>query len=172
MGRFSPCLFAIFINDLIIKVIASGKFYHCGLTGVNIILYADDILLLLLLARSITALQSLISVCENELFSLDMLINSNKFNNCILMGHQALIGKTMLSKLVTRCGDSIEWVTSCRYLGVFLISGPRFKCKFNGAKSVIKRIQCYNGKGWPNCFARSNTYAGKIEMCANFVILP
>ena len=39
--------------------------------------------------------------------------------------NQALIRNTMLSKLVTRCGYWIEWVTSCQYLGVLLISGPR-----------------------------------------------
>ena len=71
-GALSPCLFALFINDLIIKVIASSKGCHLGLTGVNIILYADDILLL---APSITALQSLLYACEDELLSLDMMIN-------------------------------------------------------------------------------------------------
>ena len=55
----SPCLFDLFINDLIIKVIASSKGCHLGLTGANIILYADDILLF---APSITALQSLLFV--------------------------------------------------------------------------------------------------------------
>ena len=54
----SPWHFVLFINDLIIKVIAGGKGCHLGFTGVNIILYADDILLL----ASITALQSLLSV--------------------------------------------------------------------------------------------------------------
>ena len=37
-GALSPCLFAVFINDLIITVIPSGKGCHLGLTGVNIIL--------------------------------------------------------------------------------------------------------------------------------------
>ena len=60
-------------NDLIIKVIASGKGCHFGLMGVNIILYSDDILLL---ASYSTALQSLTSVCKDELFSLDKVINS------------------------------------------------------------------------------------------------
>ena len=73
--KLSPCFVALFINDLIIKVIASGNGYHLGLTGVNIILYADDILFL---APSITALLCLLFVCENELFSLDMMINSKK----------------------------------------------------------------------------------------------
>ena len=71
-GAVSPCLFALFINDLIIKVIANSKGCHLGLTGANTILYANDILLL---PSSITALQSLLSACEDELLSLDMMIN-------------------------------------------------------------------------------------------------
>ena len=72
-GALSPCLFALFISIIIIKVITNGKGCHLGLTAVNITLYADDILLL---ARSITALQSLLFVCQDELLSLDMMINS------------------------------------------------------------------------------------------------
>ena len=41
-----------------------------------IILYADDIVLL---AQSVGELQHILSVCERELFWLDMNINSNKF---------------------------------------------------------------------------------------------
>ena len=68
----SPCLFALFINVLIMKVIASGKCCHLELTGAKIILYADDIRLL---APSITALQSLLSACEDGLLRLYMMIN-------------------------------------------------------------------------------------------------
>ena len=32
-------------------------------------------------------------------------------------------------------GDSIEWVTWCRYLGVLLIPGRRFKCMFDSEKA-------------------------------------
>ena len=67
-----------------------------------------------------------------------MMINSAK-SNCIRIGHQASISNTLLSKLVTRCRFSIEWVTSCRYLGVLLISGPRFKCTFDYAKAKFYR---------------------------------
>ena len=69
--ELSLLAFSLFINDLIIKVIASSKGCHLELTGVNIILYADDILLF---APFITALQSLLPACEDELLNLDMMI--------------------------------------------------------------------------------------------------
>ena len=38
-------------------------------------------------------------------------------------------------------------ITSCRYLGVFLTSGPRFKCRFDDAKAKIYRtIKAIMGK--------------------------
>ena len=30
-------------------------------------------------------------------------------------------------------------ITSCRYLGVYLTSGPRFKCRFDDAKAKFYR---------------------------------
>ena len=75
-----------------------------------------------------------------------MMINSNK-SNCLRIGHQALISNAMLFKLVTRCRVSIEWVTSCRYLGVLLISGPWFKCRFHAAKAKFyKAFNAIKGK--------------------------
>ena len=48
----------------------------------NILLYADDILLL---APSVSALQSLLHVCEQELLQLDMTINVRK-SSCTRIG--------------------------------------------------------------------------------------
>ena len=41
----SPRHFAVFLNDLKIMVIASGKGCHLKLTGINVIVYADGILI-------------------------------------------------------------------------------------------------------------------------------
>ena len=73
-GPLALPIFCIY-KDPIIKIITSGEGCQFGLTGVNIILYANDILLL---APSITALQALLSVCEDELLSVYMMINSKK----------------------------------------------------------------------------------------------
>ena len=74
-GVLSPCLFAIFIDDLAKHVSVTCKGCHFGFICLSIILYADDINLL---APSVTALQSLLNTCEDEHYYLDMFINSSK----------------------------------------------------------------------------------------------
>ena len=60
----SPFLFAIYVND-----VGSGCNFD---SNVAVILYADDILLI---AQSVTMLQTVLNRCENELYWLDMNIN-------------------------------------------------------------------------------------------------
>jgi len=67
----SPHLFALYIDNVVDRVKASNVGCYYKLTCVSVLLYANDILLL---APSITALQQLIFVCENELRWLDMTI--------------------------------------------------------------------------------------------------
>ena len=74
------------------------------------------------------------------------------------MSHQALIGKTMSTKLVIRCGDSIEWVTSCRYFGVILTSEPRFKCRFDDEKAQF--------------YGAFNAIMGKVGRIASQEVIP
>ena len=80
-GALSPCLFALYVNDVIIKVISCEIGCHLGFACVNIILYVDDILLL---APSISSLQSLLYICESELDSIDMIINASK-SDCLIV---------------------------------------------------------------------------------------
>ena len=81
-GALSPCLFALYVNDAIIKITSCGIGCHLGFACVNIILYADDNLLL---APSISSLQALLYICESELNSIDMIINASK-STCLRIG--------------------------------------------------------------------------------------
>jgi len=78
-GVLSPCLFAIFINSVVDKVIESGLGCYLNMTCFSILLYADDIVLL---APSVHLLQLLLNTCEDELSFLDMRLN-NKKSACI-----------------------------------------------------------------------------------------
>jgi len=78
----SPCLFAIFIDSVVDKVIESGLGCYLNITCFSILLYADDIVLL---APSVHSLQLLLHTCENKLSSLDMRLN-NKKSVCIRIG--------------------------------------------------------------------------------------
>ena len=71
-GLMSPTLFAIFINDILVKLEASGL--GCFIRNVcfNSFMYADD---LLLLSISMSQLQKMLNICFEELDSLDMKIS-------------------------------------------------------------------------------------------------
>ena len=67
----SPLLFEVYIDDI-------GRLQNNRI-GTFVVMYADDILLL---APSVTALQKLLWVCEQELDSIDMVVNAKSHPVC------------------------------------------------------------------------------------------
>ena len=63
-GVLSPYFFAIYIDSIVKKVTDSKIGCYIKMICMNILLYADDIILL---APSVTALQELLLLCEEEL---------------------------------------------------------------------------------------------------------
>ena len=81
-------------------------------SGLHVVLYADDILLL---APSVVALQRLLQACEDELCSLEMLINTKK-SNCLRIGPRH---DRVCVNITTENGSQLQWVDEIRYLGIF-----------------------------------------------------
>ena len=79
-GVLSPVLFAIFIDDLVLKLKDTNADCYFSSINASIFLYEDDILLI---SPTISGLQCLLSMCE--LSELDMLINVSK-SMCIRCG--------------------------------------------------------------------------------------
>ena len=75
------------------------------------------------LAPSVTALQSLLDTCEDELYYMDVCINSSK-SKCIRFDPRY---KNTCAHIITRDGKIIEWVGSCRYLDLFFYLGTKTK---------------------------------------------
>ena len=139
-GVLSPYLFAIYVDDIISKVIRMNMGCTIGLRSMAIICYADDILLL---APSVVTLQKLLSVVESELTDLDMSLNSSK-SSCIRFGPRY---KVPCCKIVSRNAEEINWVASYRYLGVVLTTSRHFKCDFaNARKSFFRSVNSVFGK--------------------------
>jgi hypothetical protein len=91
-GVLSLFLFSIFIDDLVKLVNKSNVGCRIGTCCVGIFLYADDVILL---APSVQALQSLVTICESELSYLDMTINEKK-SACMRYGPRYKVFALML----------------------------------------------------------------------------
>ena len=120
----SPFLFAISIDDI-------GKIQN-NRYGTYVILYADDILLL---AKSVTALQRMLWLCEQELNSIDMVINVKK-SCCMRVGTRQ---DKSCSNISTTDGRQLSWVNEIRYLGVAIVRSVKFKCSVDQAKKSFYR---------------------------------
>jgi hypothetical protein len=131
-GVLSPYLFAIFVDDIVSKVNCSDIGCRLGFLRVSVILYADDILLL---APSVTSLQTLLHIVEAELVNIDMALNAKK-SFCMRFGPRF---NNLCNNLRTLNGEDILWVQSCRYLGVWLKSARKFKCDFSSSKRSFYR---------------------------------
>jgi len=138
-GVLSPILFGIYIDVLVKLVNRANIGCKTGAICTGIFLYADDIILL---APSVQALQSMISICESELNYLCMAVNAKK-SACLRFGPRYKNGcaNVMVS------GHVVNWVTSARYLGVYLESSFTFRCSFavNKAKFYMA-FNCIFGK--------------------------
>lgn len=123
----SPLLFAIYIDDIVVRVKNANAGCYISTICCCIYLYADDILLL---SPTITGLQIILNACEKEVAELDMQINAKK-SMCIRFGSRF---DQDCAALTTDQGASINWVESCRYLGVHFVSGRVLRCDFHDAK--------------------------------------
>jgi hypothetical protein len=107
---------------------------------INNIMYADD---LLIMSLSVTFLQKLIRLVEIELFFQDMPINARK-STCMRIGPRHNV---KWADITAYDGVVIPWVTVCRYLGIYIVSGNVFKCDFsNVKKSLFKSLKGVFGK--------------------------
>jgi len=134
-GVLSPFLFAIFIDDIVDRVKAANVGCYISSICTSIFLFADDILLV---SPTVSGLQTLLTVCERELTDIDMYINVKK-SMCMRFGPRF---NAQCTNLISVNGATLQWVESCRYLGVYFVSGRTFKFSFHIAK--VKFFRAFN----------------------------
>ena len=110
----------------IFKVIKTNVGCYISGNCISISLFVDDILLF---SPTITGRQSLFNSCERELEGLDMRVNAAK-SMCIRFGQRFDVPCVELTSIH---GDSLKWVSKCRYLGVYFTCGRTFKCSVDDA---------------------------------------
>lgn len=110
-GLNSSQYFAVFMDDLYVKLQGSGLGCHAGPIMCNYLAYADDICLM---TTSISSLRRLITICEEYGLSHGISFNPSKsFLQCF-------VPKSMDSEhkpKLTMCGLELQWSDSVKYLG-------------------------------------------------------
>ena len=135
------------------------KFYIRSFTDSEIfggtlkILEAKFLCLIILMAPSVEGLQRLLTVCEDELITLDMKINIKK-SVCIRFGARYDYDSANLHLC---SGDLLKWTVSCRYLGIYLASARPLKCSFDVARAKFYRA--------------FNSIFGKVGRLANETVI-
>jgi len=121
----SPCLFNVYISELISHINGSGIGCTCGGKFINILAYADD---LVLLAPSWAGLQSLLHLLESFSSNLDMIVNCKK---TVCMIYKPTCSSKALHcvfpKFCLRNGE-IAFVETFRYLGHLISNDDSDNC--------------------------------------------
>jgi len=132
-GVLSPVLFNLYVDDVLVDLQQSQL--GCVVKGnvLNSFMYADDLIILSILASD---LQRLIDIAVESLNNILLSVNSKK---CCCMR----VGKRFASSCHNiKVGQiEIEWAKEFRYLGVYLTSGHvlKFNKEF-GKKSFIVQL--------------------------------
>ena len=120
----APALFAVIIDDVIVRAKMPGSCL--------ILVYADDILLI---ARSVIALQEVFDVVQDELGIINLELNVDK---CAFMR----IGPrfdNVCAKIVASNGSCIPRVKEIRYLGIYIIAARAFRCSIDHHRRAFNR---------------------------------
>ena len=111
----------MYVDDVVRTVLSRDTGCYVSHRCVSIFLYADDIIII---APSVSSLQSLINACEEALLVLDMKINVSK-SVCIRFGSRF---NKSCAQIELNNGERLDWVSSCRYLGIYFVSGRQLRC--------------------------------------------
>ena len=129
-GVLSPYLFALYIDTVICSVIRHNVGCCIKQANFSILVYADDILLL---SPTVSVLQTLLTICEQELIAIGMHINSSK-SYCLWIGREFQLNPRCI---VTLNGAEISWAARIRYLGIHIIAKFSFGCSLDNCKRAL-----------------------------------
>ena len=125
-GVLSPILFALLVDDMLLKLNNSG--YGCCFNGLPIaaFMYADDIIIL---TSSLTNLQYLINMCQSSLMLIDLRINPSK-------SFWLRIGKRFNVHCADILGNNVPLlrVEEVKYLGSIIIAASKFSISLSSNK--------------------------------------
>ena len=129
----SPDFYCLYVEDLI--AILKAKNVGCYILSAFLaaLIYADD---MAILAPSLKGLCILLETCNDYCYEWDICLNARKsklmyFGNCCTDLFVPSLN-----------GTPIEWVETCVYLGICLVSSKYFKC--SATDRIRKFYRCAN----------------------------
>ena len=136
-GVLSPHLFAIYIDDLIVKLRSLKNGCYIADLFLACIVYADDICLL---APTRSAMQLLLNTCEEYGLSWCLTYNPKKTKVMIF-------GNDLDSPSLSMYGNLLDYVRDYKYLGVNVVAGSTFSTshlkpliKFRSSANTVLNI--------------------------------
>jgi hypothetical protein len=150
----SPYLFSVYMRDISRPVINCGIGCHIGSRPCNILMYADDIVIL---APSWQAQQSLLNLCVSHINKLSMSLNVAKTVTVIFSPYKNNCRLHCLFPQFEICGHFVSIVHTCKYLGHWLSSDEN-----DNVDITYQTRQLY---------ARTNFLIRRFAKCSYFVKL-
>ena len=151
-GILSPALFSRYIRDLLSQISTTAVGCNIGGLFINVLAYADDIVLL---APSWNALQQLLSVLEMHIAYIDMTCNVKK-TVCMIFEPKQRSRKMSVSFPQFKLGDShLEFVKCLKYLGHMITD------TLDDDLDIQREIR--------NLFTRTNIVARRFGKCSTHV---
>ena len=136
-GILSPFLFKLYIDDLIEKISLVNSGCRLGFVRMNILAYADD---LVLISDSKDSLEILYKILDMEIRKLKLIINKNK-SKCMIFERPA---KRDQRKDLQLGNDTLEVVENYKYLGhnvnSQLLDIPDVKQRLNDFNSKFNSV--------------------------------
>ena len=127
-GVLSPDLYSIYVDELVYILKSSGIGCYIAEIFAAALFYADD---MCILAPSLKGLQKLLNICGSYCIEWDICLNPKKTKNMYFGKRKRIDYRPTL------LGQSIEWVSEWKYLGIVLKSGSSFGC------SVTERVKSF-----------------------------
>ena len=131
-GVLSPRLFAIYMDELLVKLRKARVGCHIMSTFLAALVYADDIVLL---APTRSALQFLLNIAEN--YAKEWCIVYNPLKTKVMK-----FGKSLTLRPLRMYEKDLGFVDQYKYLGVNVVSDRSFKV--NSTLPLIKFRSCVN----------------------------
>ncbi len=140
----SPWYFAVYTDEMYVALQESGVGCRAGPRICNFLAYADDTVLM---ANTITALQKLISICED--YGQKLMITFNPQKSYL----QGFVPRHMTEDKpeVRMCGSVIPWSNTVKYLGY------EISCYDRDVKELLKRKR--------ELYMQANLVASKFRSC-------